>query len=68
MAISPTQPSIASSVTDRHEIASQRPSIVASEYLLPDGRSLELIHSEQIPRYDKNITMQADCAISFIRS
>jgi hypothetical protein len=68
MAISPTQPSIASSVTGHHEIASQRPSFVASEYYLPDGRSLELIHSEEIPRYSKNITMQVDCAISFIQS
>jgi hypothetical protein len=68
MAISPTQPSIASSVTDHHETASQRPSFEASEYFLPEGRELHLINSEQIPRYSKNITMQVDCAISFIQS
>jgi hypothetical protein len=56
-AISPTQPSIVSSVADYHETASQRPSTLASEYHVPEGRSLQLIHSEQIPRYAKNITM-----------
>src|SRR6267142_2635746 len=37
MAISPTQLSIASSVADHYETASQRPSFVASEYSLPEG-------------------------------
>jgi len=66
MAISPTQPSIASSVADHFGTASQHSSFVASEYYLPEGRNLELIHSEQIPRYEKNITMQVDCAIAFV--
>jgi hypothetical protein len=70
MTISPIQSSIrvASSVADHYEIASQRPSFVASEYYLPEGRYLVLVHSEQIPRYAKVITMQVDCAITFIRS
>jgi hypothetical protein len=65
MAISPTQPTFASSVADHFETASQHSSLVASEYCLPEGRNLELIHSEQIPRYEKNITMQVDCTITF---
>ena len=30
------------------------------DYFIPEGRIVQLIHSEQIPRYDKNITMQVD--------
>jgi hypothetical protein len=67
MAISPTQLLITSSVADNYETASQRPSFVASEYYLLEGRSLQLIHSEQIPRYSKNITMQVDCPITSIQ-
>jgi hypothetical protein len=67
MAISPTQPPIPSSVTDHHETASQRPSFVASEYYLPEGRFLQLINSEQVPRYIKDIKMQVDTILTFIQ-
>jgi len=49
-----------SSTTDRHEIASQHSlatSSVISAYVLPEGRSVQLIYSEQIPRHSKNIRM-----------
>jgi hypothetical protein len=62
MAMSPTQPPVASSIVDDYEAASQCPSLVASEYYLPEGCRLQLINSEQIPRYSKNITMQVDHA------
>jgi hypothetical protein len=68
MAMSPTQRPVASSVADHYETASQRPSFVASEYSLPEGRDLQLIHSEQIPRYSKNITMQVNYSINFTHS
>lgn len=28
------------------------------DYFIPEGRFVQLIHSEQIPRYEKNVTMQ----------
>jgi len=49
-----------SSTTDRHEIASQHSlatSSAISAYVLPEGRSVQLINSEQIPRHSKNIRM-----------
>jgi hypothetical protein len=65
MAISPTQSSAASFLADHDEIASQRPSFVASEYYMPEGRFLQLFNSEQVPRYTKGVTMQVDCSITF---
>jgi hypothetical protein len=65
MAISPTQLSAAS---DHSETTSQRPSLIASEFDLLEGRFLQLIHSEQVPRYTKNITVQVDCTIILIQS
>jgi hypothetical protein len=64
--ISPTHSSIAPSLADRNEAASQHPSFAASEYYLPEGRTLQLIHSEQVPRYTKDVTMQVDRTITFI--
>src|SRR6267142_2285521 len=67
-AISPTQLPIVSSLADHSETASQRPSFAASAFFLPEGRFLQLINSEQIPRYTKSITMQVDSTFTFIQS
>jgi hypothetical protein len=48
------------SAMDRSETASQHSTIASSatsEFFLPEGRFLQMIHSEQIPRYDENFTM-----------
>jgi hypothetical protein len=57
-----------SSVSDHHGIASPRHSTAESEFYLPEGRFLQLINSEQIPRYSKHIRMQVDSIITFIQS
>ena len=36
------------------------PSASLPDYFLPEGRSVQLINSDQVPRYSKNITMQVD--------
>jgi hypothetical protein len=59
MAMDPAHSTPSYSAMDQSETASQR-SIIASsttsEFVLPEGRFLQLIHSDQIPRYD-NVTM-----------
>jgi len=47
---------------DRLKTASQHSLATCSSTsdFLPEGRILQLIHSDQIPRYTKNITMQVD--------
>ena len=43
----------------RHEPGSPTPSIHSTiEYFIPEGRIVQLIHSEQVPRYTKAVTMQ----------
>jgi hypothetical protein len=66
IAISPIHSPIASSLAGHNETASQRPSFVASEYYMPEGRFLQLFNSEQVPRYTKAVTMQVGCTITFI--
>jgi hypothetical protein len=61
---SPTAPSPPVSVPvdqyDEHSLLSS----ISSLYFLPEGRFVRLIHSEQVPRYTKNIKMQvAFCSI-----
>ena len=41
---------------------------VASEFVVLEGRFLQLIHSEQVPRYTKHVTMQVYYTIIFIQS
>jgi len=56
---SPTASSFVSS-TDNFETASQRSTIASaapSEFVLLEGRFLQLIHSGQVPRYEKDITI-----------
>jgi hypothetical protein len=65
---SPTASSFVSS-TDNFETASQRSTIAStapSEFVLLEGRFLQLIHSGQVPRYEKDITMQVDYTAMFI--
>jgi hypothetical protein len=48
------------SAMDQSETASQHSTIVfsaTSELILPEGRVLQTMDSNQIPRYDKNVTM-----------
>jgi len=47
---------------------SETASSVASEFVVLVGRFLQLIHSEQVPRYSKHITMQVYYTIIFIQS
>ena len=49
------------SPSDRAEAASQNSpttSSAASVFVLPEGRYLQMINSDQVPRYEKNITVQ----------
>jgi hypothetical protein len=59
MAMDPAHSTPSYSAMEQFETASQH-SIIASsatlEFVLPEGRFLQLIHSDQIPRYD-NVTM-----------
>jgi len=52
------------SLADRSETASQHSHTASSapsdHFILPEGRILQLINSNQIPRYAKNITVQVD--------
>jgi hypothetical protein len=64
----PEELPIVSSLADHFETASQRPSFAASAFYLPEGRFLQLINSEQVPRYTKGIKMQVDSTFTFIRS
>jgi hypothetical protein len=66
--ISTTQLPIVSPLADHSETASQRPSFAASAFSLPEGRFLQLINSEQVPRYTKSIRMQVDPIFTFIQS
>ena len=43
---------------DRLEPVSPTTSFAASDIFIPDGRLVQLINSDQIPRYTKNVTMQ----------
>ena len=66
-----TQTSLNISPADRHEIASLRsesptPSSATSDFFIHEGRFVQMIHSEQVPRYTKDITMQVDCTIGFV--
>ncbi|KAH9026190.1 hypothetical protein EDB85DRAFT_2149268 [Lactarius pseudohatsudake] len=38
-----------------------------SDFDLPDGRFLQLIHSEQVPRYTKGVTVQVEYIITTIK-
>jgi hypothetical protein len=49
-------PPVASPVNQHDEI-SLRSSTASTANILPDGRFVQLIHSDQVPRYTKNITM-----------
>jgi len=48
---------------DRLETVSPTTSFAASDILIPDGRLVQLINSDQIPRYTKNVTMQVHYSI-----
>jgi hypothetical protein len=52
---------------DQHDepvSGSSTPSNAAtSDYNVPEGRFVQLINSEQIPRYEKNALMQVECTI-----
>ena len=59
IAMSPAHPTPPYSAMDQSETASQHSTIASSttsEFVLPEGRFLQMIHSDQIPRYD-NVTM-----------
>jgi hypothetical protein len=59
MAMDPAHSTPSYSAMEQFETASQHSIIassVTSEFVLPEGRFLQLIHSDQIPRYD-NVTM-----------
>ena len=45
------------SPSDRAEKASQKSHMASPVLALPEGRFLRLIHSDQVPRYVKNVTM-----------
>ena len=48
------------SATGQSETVSQHSTIASSatsEFILPEGRFVQMIHSDQILRYDKNVTM-----------
>ena len=47
---------------------SETASSVASEFVVLVGRFLQLIHSEQVPRYERRVTMQVYYTIIFIQS
>lgn len=48
---------------DRLETVSPTTSFAASDIFIPDGRLVQLINSDQIPRYTKNVTMQVHYSI-----
>ncbi|KAF8496545.1 hypothetical protein F5888DRAFT_1907347 [Russula emetica] len=59
MAMDPAHSTPSYSAMDQSETASQHPTIAssaASEFHLPEGRFLQMIHSDQIPRYE-NVTI-----------
>jgi hypothetical protein len=59
----PNHSSPVCSPSDRLKTASQHSLATSSstaDFFLPEGRFVQLIHSDQIPRYTKNITMQVD--------
>jgi hypothetical protein len=59
-AMDPAQSTPSYSAMDQPEMASQHSTITSSatsEFILPEGRFLQLIHSDQIPRYFGNVTM-----------
>ena len=67
---SPTEHSSGSSAVDVHLERHHAPHSPTSSnystedhYLIPDGRYVQLIHSEQIPRYTKGVTMQVGYTI-----
>ena len=67
---SPVVPPSASSYTlellSPHDESSQNSLIVSpptSDYFLPEGRFVQLINSDQLPRYIRNITMQVEYTI-----
>jgi len=59
--LSIAQPSLVSKGEDLSSEQPPRPSTpssrVTSEFIIPENRFLQLIHSEQIPRYTKDVTM-----------
>jgi hypothetical protein len=60
MAMDPAHSTSSYSAMDQPETASQHSTIASSaisEFILPEGRFVQMIHSDQIPRYDKNVTM-----------
>jgi len=44
---------------DLHDEGHIRSLTSLTDYLLPEGRFVQLINSDQVPRYTKNVTMQA---------
>ena len=53
-----------STTADLHDESSQHSPIVSPpESFLPDGRFVQLINSDQVPRYTKDVTMQVDYTI-----
>ncbi len=61
-----------SGVLDPREGSPQRtpttsPSPATSNFDLPDGRFLQLINSEQVPRYSKDVTVQVEYIITTIK-
>ena len=45
-------------LTDLHDEGPIRSSTSLSDYCLPEGRFVQLINSDQVPRYTKNVTMK----------
>jgi hypothetical protein len=62
MAIDPPHSTPSYPSMDHYEIASQHSTIASatSDFFLPEGRFLQTIHSDQLPRYYDNVTMQVD--------
>jgi hypothetical protein len=60
MAVDPAHSNPSNSPMVQSEAVSQHstiPSSATSEFILPEGRILQMIHSDQIPRYYENVTM-----------
>jgi len=53
---------------DRLETASPTTSFAASDIFIPGGRLVQLINSDQIPRYEKNVTMQVHYSLTATQS
>jgi hypothetical protein len=43
------------------------PTASLPEYFLPEGRFVQLINSDQVPRYTKNVTMQVGSIIMLLQ-